>query len=169
MTQQQQTDRLPKAPGDNPPAAPASSPAAVTDIRSAIDIVHGLTGLMSQETRLLQAMQIKEFAKLQDRKASLVEAYENQTRALREDPGFAATIDPRMRAELKDVAERMQAVMAENDIAIKAARKLNERVATAIVDAVQSSMPNSAVYSSRGGYQETKSSVPVSVQIDGHF
>jgi flagellar biosynthesis/type III secretory pathway chaperone len=124
---------------------------------------------MSQETQLLQALQIKEFSALQDRKASLVEAYENQTKALRADPGFAAEIDPRLRAELKDVAERMQAVMAKNDIAIKAARELNQRVATAIVDAVTLSKPGSSVYSSRGGYQETKNAPPVSVQIDGHF
>ena len=169
MTLQDQAAPLPRNHGASAPAALASSHAAVTEIRSVIDIVHDLTGLMNQETQLLRAMQIKDFSLLQERKTRLVEAYENQTRALREDPGFAAKIDPRLRAELKDVAERMQAVMAENDVAIKAARELNQRVATAIVDAVQSGKPASSVYSSRGGYQETKSAPPVSVQIDGRF
>src|SRR3546814_3085627 len=69
---------------------------------------------------------------------------------LRANPAFAAAIDPVLREELTDVMERMHAVMAENEQAINAARSANQRIATAIVNAVQAHQSESAGYSAKG-------------------
>src|SRR3546814_9538508 len=92
---------------------------------------------MSREVELLRAMRVRDFGELQDHKLGLVQAYEKQTEHLRANPAFAAAIDPVLREELTDVMERMHAVMAENEHAINAARSANQRIDTAIVNAVQ--------------------------------
>src|SRR3546814_18080081 len=91
-------------------------------------------------------MRGRDFGELQDHKLGLVQAYEKQTEHLRANPAFAAAIDPVLREELTDVMERMHAVMAENEQAINAARSANQRIATAIVNAVQAPQSESAGY-----------------------
>ena len=143
--------------------------AANASAQSVVEIMRELTSLLSREVDLLRAMQIREFGRLQDRKATLINAYEQQTNDLRGDPSFAKTIDPLLRDELKDVTERMTAVVRANEQAISAAREINNRVAEAIIDAVQSTNPGNAAYSDKGGYRTKKSAPPISVQIDGRF
>src|SRR3546814_18243645 len=93
---------------------------------------------MGREVELLRAMRGRDFGELRDHKLGLVQAYEKQTEHLRANPAFAAAIDPVLREELTDVMERMHAVMAENEQAINAARSANQRIATAILNAVRS-------------------------------
>src|SRR3546814_19397865 len=105
---------------------------------------------MGREVELLRAMRGRDFGELRDHKLGLVQAYEKQTEHLRANPAFAAAIDPVLREELTDVMERMHAVMAENEQAINAARSANQRIATAIVHAVQAHQSESAGYSAKG-------------------
>ena len=109
---------------------------------------------------------MRDFGELQDHKLSLVQSYEKQTAPLRSNPAFAQLIDPRLREELTDVMERMHAVMSENEQAINAARTANQRIATAIVNAVQTQQTENSGYSSRGGVNQSAAVPPVSVQID---
>ena len=141
----------------------------VRSIQALIETVSELSELMSRETDLLRSLQIRDFSALQDKKLSLIASYEQKTRDLRETPGFADNMEPRLRAELVDAAERMQAIMKENEQAIRTARDLNQRVATAIVEAVQADKPTADTYSSKGGYQTSDKTPPVSVQIDGRY
>ena len=131
-----------------------------------MSIVEDLTGLMSEEVRLLKAMQVREFGALQDRKMELVRAYEAQTDSLRNDPGFIEALSPRIRDELRDVIERMQTVMDENETAITAAREMNHRVARMIVQAVQEIEPANGLYSAEGALTSSPAAPPVSVQVD---
>ena len=128
-----------------------------------------LTAVMSREVDLLRAMRVREFGELQDHKMSLVQTYEKQTSPLRSNPAFAELIDPRLREELTDVMERMHDVMNENEHAINAARKANERIATAIVNAVQGQQCESSGYSDNGGVTKQGAQPPVSLQIDQHL
>jgi hypothetical protein len=63
----------------------------------------------------------------------------------------------------------MHAVMSENEQAITAARNANERVATAIVNAVQEQQTEAGGYSSKGSLSKSAAKPPVSVQIDQHL
>ncbi len=136
------------------------------ELRQVIHIVEDLTAVMSREVELLRAMRVRDFGELQDHKLALVESYEKQTQRLRANPAFADAIDPLLRDELTDVMERMHAVMSENELAINAARTANQRIATAIVDAVQDHQHEGGGYSSKGGVSKPSSRPPVSVQID---
>lgn len=134
--------------------------------RQIIRIIEDLTALMSEEVRLLRAMQVREFTALQDRKLALTEAYEAETRTLREDAVFAASLAPRIRSELLDLLERLHSVMDDNATAILAAREMNHRVAQAIVAAVQEQKPENGIYSAAGALSSSKAAPPVSLQID---
>jgi flagellar biosynthesis/type III secretory pathway chaperone len=147
----------------------AAAPPTAEELRQVIDIVEDLTAVMSREVELLRAMRVRDFGELQDHKLGLVQAYEKQTEHLRHNPAFAAAIDPVLRAELTDVMERMHAVMSENEQAISAARSANQRVATAIVNAVQEQKSESAGYSAKGSSGKAGARPPVSVQIDQHL
>lgn len=143
-----------------------TAPPTAEELRQVIHIVEDLTAVMSREVELLRAMRVRDFGELQDHKLGLVQAYEKQTEHLRSDPAFAEAIDPVLRDELTDVMERMHAAMSENELAIKAARSANQRVATAIVNAVQEHQAQGAGYSAKGGSGKSAAQPPVSVQID---
>ncbi len=148
---------------------PEAAPPTAEELRQVIHIVQDLTSVMSREVELLRAMRVRDFGELQDHKLGLVEAYEKQTEGMRANPAFAEALDPVLRDELTDVMERMHAVMSENEQAINAARTANQRVATAIVKAVEEQQGESAGYSNRGGAARTAAKPPVSVQIDQRF
>ena len=148
---------------------PEAAPPTAEELRQVIHIVEDLTAVMSREVELLRAMRVRDFGELQDHKLGLVQAYEKQTEHLRSNPAFLDAIDPMLREELTDVMERMQAVMTENEQAINAARTANQRVATAIVNAVQEQHSESAGYSNKGNPGKSAAKPPVSVQIDQHL
>lgn len=145
-------------------------PPTAEELRQVIHIVEDLTAVMSREVELLRAMRVRDFGELQDHKLGLVQAYEKQTEHLRRNPAFVQALDPLLREELTDVMERMHAVMHENEQAINAARSANERVATAIVNAVQEHNAAGAGYSPKGkGGGKSGARPPVSLQIDQHL
>jgi len=145
---------------------PDAAPPTAEELRQVIHIVEDLTAVMSREVELLRAMRVRDFGELQDHKLGLVQSYEKQTEHLRANPAFVEAIDPVLRTELTDVMERMHAVMSENEQAINAARAANQRVATAIVNAVQEHKTESAGYSAQGRAAKAGAQPPVSLQID---
>jgi flagellar biosynthesis/type III secretory pathway chaperone len=150
---------------DQPQAAPPTS----EELRQVIHIVEDLTAVMSREVELLRAMRVRDFGELQDHKLALVQTYEKQTEQLRANPAFVDAIDPLLREELTDVMERMHTAMSENELAINAARTANQRIATAIVNAVHDHKSENGGYSSKGGSSKSSKTPPVSVQIDQHL
>ncbi len=153
--------------GDTPhKATPIQAHAIEADpIEAVIATVRELTEIMSREVELLRAMKVRDFSELQDRKTVLVGTYESLTKELAGRPEFFASIDPRLKAELRDITERMHGVMDTNAAAIRAAQAVNQKIANAIVDAVQSQSVTQG-YSSGGAVTAQRAGPPVSVQVD---
>ncbi len=164
MMQTQAINTRPNRPRSVPAVAPT-----LGAIRQIIELVGDLTHIMNEEVGLLRSMRVRDFGKLQDRKLQLVNAYEQQTEGLRSDRGFAETMDPLLRDELKDVVVRMHETLRENELAIGAARAANEKLAKAILEAVSSTQPDGAGYSKSGSRESASAAPPVSVQIDQHL
>ena len=139
---------------------PDAAPPTAEELRQVIHIVEDLTAVMSREVELLRAMRVRDFGELQDHKLGLVQTYEKQTEHLRSNPAFIDAIDPVL---------RMQEVMSENEQAINAARSANQRVATAIVHAVQEQQNEAGGYSKKGAPSKNGGKPPVSVQVDQHL
>lgn len=146
-----------------------AAPPTAEELRQVIHIIEDLTAVMSREVELLRAMRVRDFGELQEHKLGLVQTYEKQTAGIRGNPAFIEAIDPLLRDELTDVMERMHAVMSENEMAINAARAANQRIATAIVKAVEEQQSDSAGYSRGGNAVKAAAKPPVSVQIDTHL
>ena len=96
--------------------------------------------------------------------SSFIQRARNDIDALGGDP-----LEPRLRDELADATKRMHGAMEQSRPALEAARALNNRVATAIVEAVQSERPENARYSGQGDYSSVKNAPPLSVQLDGEY
>ena len=150
------------------PQAPLPG-AANGPVMELIEVVKDLTAVLGQEIDLLRGMQIREFGSLQERKTFLVGAYEKLAAELRQDPAFAATLDPVLRQELRSLLEDMEGTMLQNEAAIRSARDANQRLAKAIVDAVAQKSSERSGYSATGRLAAPPSEAPVSVQIDQHF
>ena len=122
-----------------------------TTVHSVIEIVKGLISVMSREIVLLRAMQIKEMSQLQKEKLTLVNAYEQGTSKLKNDPSFMKHLNPLLKNELRDVIQLLNDTVKENETALLAAKTSNERLMQAVVDAVQQQKNNnSASYSPTG-------------------
>ncbi|MEM7169532.1 MAG: hypothetical protein AAF530_05150 [Pseudomonadota bacterium] len=134
-------------------------------VKAVIGTVRELTEIMGREVELLRAMKVREFGQMQERKNTLVESYEKLAGDLKSSPAFAESIDPRLKDELRDVTERMHSVMEQNARAIQAAQSVNQRIANAIVEAVQGS-PAHHRYSPEGAMTANTAAPPVSVQVD---
>ncbi len=122
-----------------------------TTVHSVIATVKGLVSVMSREVELLRAMKIKEMSLLQEEKLTLVNAYEQGTSQLKNDPSFMQHLDPLLKSELRDVIQQLNTTVKENETALLAAKTNNERLMQAVVEAVQQQKSkNSTSYSQTG-------------------
>ena len=137
-------------------------------VNTLIATVSELVALMDQESASLRAMRAREIGKLQERKTHLTAAYEASTRALRSDPEALETIDPILRQELTDVLDRLGHVVRENEAALRAVTKANEKLMSAIVESVRTQQAQQSGYTAAGASM-AKLAAPVSVQIDQTF
>lgn len=108
-----------------------------TTVHSVIATVKGLVSVMTREVELLRAMQIKEMSLLQEEKLTLVNAYEQGTSMLKNDPSFMKHLDPLLKKELREVIQQLNVTVKENETALLAAKTNNERLMQAVVEAVQ--------------------------------
>jgi HSP90 family molecular chaperone len=137
-----------------------------TSIHSVINVVRDLTSLMNREVELLRAMQIQEFGVLQGQKYELINIYEAETAALRDDHLATERLDESLREELRDVINRMTSAMRENEAAIRAAKTTNEKLVKAITSAVQIAQNSHQGYSDQG---QRCTSGAVSVRVNQEF
>ncbi len=127
-----------------------------------------LIACMEQEIALIQRMRAQDIAPLQAQKGALADAYEAHIAALR-DPGIAREpVSAELVRELTTATERLQAAIADNLRAVRAARDINDKVLKAIVAAVEDDRAAPAAYG-RGGpaRHARRAAAPISVTVDG--
>lgn len=120
-------------------------------IESFVRIASRLIAIMEQEIEFLRKMEIGAIDALQEEKAALVTAYENEIRRFSAEPDTLAAIEPALKTELKELTTRFDNVVAENNRALESVRNSHERLLKAIVDAVSESRARHAGYSNTGG------------------
>ena len=138
-------------------------------VNTLIATVSELVALMDQESNCLRAMRAREISGLQDRKTHLAAAYEASASALKSDREALETVDPILRQELSDVLERLGEVVRENEAALRAVTKANEKLMTAIVQSVRAEKTQQSGYTAIGASAGARLAAPVSVQIDQTF
>lgn len=122
-----------------------------TPIDELIDVASRLTALMERENAMLAAHDTNGITTLQDEKLALTRSYTTRVREMTKNPAQLKAVTQVVRAEMKTVLQRFDEVAKRNEIALKAAREVNERVLKAIVDAANAQVPRATGYSRTGG------------------
>jgi hypothetical protein len=137
-----------------------------------IDVASRLTALMERENGFLAKHDTAGIKGLQEEKLALTRAYTTRVRELSKDPTRLKALTQVVRDEIKTVMKRFDEVATHNEMALKAARIVNERVLQAIVDAANKQQPRVAGYSRTGAMAKPYGSAarvaqapPVSVNI----
>ncbi|HWA43298.1 MAG TPA: hypothetical protein VHA10_08810 [Hypericibacter adhaerens] len=111
-----------------------------------------LADCLERETALLGQHQHRTpaLAELQREKSRLSLAYETEMKQLKESQAALGRIEPARLAALSEAAGRLQLACARNERALRAAKAVNERVLTAMVDAIENGRGKPVGYTGRG-------------------
>lgn len=121
--------------------------AALDDL---LQVAARLTALMERENEHLAKHEPAGVMALQDEKLALTRAYTTRVRDLQRDPSTLAAITGAVRDEMRKAFARFDEVARRNELALKAARTVNEKVLKAIVDAANAQQPRVSGYSRTG-------------------
>ncbi len=134
--------------------------------RELIVVIGNLSDLMEQETAHLNAQRMAEFSALQDRKMAMIRRYETLAKDLSDCPTLDRDLEPPLRQSLREALPRMRDAMTQNQVSIEAARQVNQRLAMAIAQSVREQRSPGGIYGAAGQVAASRSTAPLSVQID---
>jgi flagellar biosynthesis/type III secretory pathway chaperone len=109
-----------------------------------------LVACLEHETALLGQRQSAALAELQREKSRLTLAYETELKQLKENQATLGKIEPARLQSLTESAQRLQLAVAKNERALRAAKAVNERILTAMVDAIETGRGKPVGYTGRG-------------------
>jgi hypothetical protein len=115
-----------------------------------LDVASRLTALMERENAHLAKHEPAGVAALQDEKLALTRAYTTRVHDIQRDPAKLAAITGAVRDEMRKAFAKFDEVARRNELALKAARTVNERVLKAIVEAANAQQPRVSGYSRTG-------------------
>lgn len=115
-----------------------------------LEVASRLTALMERENAHLAKHEPAGVAALQDEKLALTRAYTTQVRELQRDPAQLAALTGAVRDEMKKAFAKFDEVARRNELALKTARAVNERVLKAIIEAANAQQPRVTGYSRTG-------------------
>ena len=105
-------------------------------LRGVIATIGRLMRHLIEENTRLKSLRPGAIADLQDEKVKLVRAYEEHINWLGDNPAMLEDADSSLKERLRQTAEELVGVMVENVRAIGAAKAANERLVSAISNAV---------------------------------
>ena len=106
--------------------------------------------LMNHEVELLRTMRVGEIAALQTEKQELTISYEDALRMLSAEPELLEAMEPAMRSELTDLAQRFDAAVSENTRALNAVKASHDQLLQAIVDSISENRAKQRAYTAQG-------------------
>lgn len=138
-------------------------------VNDLVTITSRLIAVMSTEVDKLHNHDIKGVEALQAEKSGLARAYETLIRELRKHPDLLKNIAPALRDEVVAIAKTFQRLLVENEVALRAAKDVNNRVLKAVAEAVTESHKERSAYSRSGAPDAAKTgrnAAPVSMTLD---
>ncbi|MDZ5647750.1 hypothetical protein [Nitrospirillum sp. BR 11828] len=133
----------------NPP--PASPGAAEARAQSLISAMERLMALYQEETALLKKRDIKAMLALVERKHLLTKGYEDAVRIMSLDMAGLRTLDPDLKARMKDLAEVFHRESMENATALRAAAAVAQSVVNIMVNTINKQRNQEQGYIARHG------------------
>jgi flagellar biosynthesis/type III secretory pathway chaperone len=128
-----------------------------------------LMGVLEREVDMLRKMQPGEMQALQEQKIVLAAAYESQIRHLSGDPDAFAHLSDAEKQQLREGTERFQKVLADNERALRAAKRSTDSLLKAIVGAVDRQQSAGSGYAANGRQRAAADISGRSIAIDQCF
>jgi len=113
-----------------------------------ITVTGRLVELLERENEALKTHKSAVVHELLDEKTALSRVYETRFKSLAEKPELLAETDESLRAQLADLAGKVEDLMDENGRLLKAAIEANRRVVDLIAEAVRNQQPSAGTYGS---------------------
>lgn len=138
-------------------------------IETLIKVTSRLIGVLDREVEMLRGMRISDIETLRDEKNDLTLAYEQAVRVIAAEPDKLAAIEPALRDELSNLAQRFDGSLAANANALSAVRASHDRLLKAVVDAVADNRGRQKAYTATGSFetgQDTPRSATLSLSFD---
>lgn len=116
-----------------------------------------LISLLENETDALQSNNTKAVQESYDRKLDLIEFIEKQNKTLKDRQEVRANLKDDEKRRLKDLAQKLQDVLANNKEELAKAKYFNEELMKLVVEAVKKESMPVKVYNSSGSKQRINS------------
>jgi len=113
-----------------------------------IVIANRLIAQLEVENNALRNHETEIIHKLLDEKATLARVYESRFKALLEKPELLDDADPKLREQLKKLAEKLERLIQDNGNLLNVTIEANRMVVDLIAEAVHAQQPNAGTYSS---------------------
>lgn len=135
---------------EEPVQAPVKQERGALTLSEIIDVASRLGRILAQETHLLNTMNMKEVAKLQEEKGKLVSALEIQKKILKLDPAIKNGFLPEEIREFENISLMFDEILKENYRQLLRVKEVNRKVVEVIAKAVAESTPSAAGYGPTG-------------------
>jgi len=118
-----------------------------------ISVTGRLVDILERENEILKDRRHNDLADLLDEKETIGRVYQARIMGLQEDPGQLRDVDEDERIKLKDLAHKVDQLVAENARMLEAAMYASKRIVEMVADAVRDSTNTSGTYSQKGSTQ----------------
>ncbi len=114
-----------------------------------ISVTGRLVDILERENEILKDRRHNDLADLLDEKETIGRVYQARIMGLQEDPGQLRDVDEDERIKLKDLAHKVDQLVAENARMLEAAMYASKRIVEMVADAVRDSTNTSGTYSQK--------------------
>lgn len=146
-------------------AVPAASTTHATAAR-AVQASNDLADLLDRETAAVRALKLDGLDELIRAKASLLEAYEAESRRLAEAGDDLVRLDGTLAERLRGASDRLRRSAAANGRALEIARTAGGRIVEMIVESARRAQHGPAGYAANGRAAAGTRDAAVSLRLD---
>ena len=118
-----------------------------------ISVTSRLVDILERENEILKDRRHNDLADLLDEKETIGRVYQARIMGLQEDPEQLKDVDEDERMKLKELAHKVDELVAENARMLEAAMYASKRIVEMVADAVRDSTNTSGTYSQKGSTQ----------------
>jgi len=119
-------------------------------IHDLIDITERLANLLMRENQALRDKRAQEAVQYLEEKNNLSRIYETRLKNFSEQPEAYRDVDVGLRTRLREMGEKVNAMISENARLLKVTIEANRRIVELVADAVKEQQSGPGIYSAKG-------------------
>lgn len=136
---------------------------AAVRAQNLIDLMRELTGLLERENEILKRPREVDLKPLVDEKRALFRMYDEHMIAISKDPGFAASLGPDIKEELRAASLRFEEVARANEKRLGALVNASRQIVSRITEAAKRAAGHIEGYARDGETRGMGKAAPIAV------